>query len=165
LSPLFKEFANLEDKHFEDEHLTPAARLTLRMVPVALNYDGASGRDLIDRISKLMAAYVDSEKGKKRADKPHLLMTAAVGEIAAFIAGEPLLRCGVVKSLGATVDDDPREGDKPQAETTDTEQSTTKEQPTMANKDNTFTTEDPLRAHAEFAIQDAMQRYPRMSAS
>jgi len=160
LADVFKEFANLEDKHFEDEHLTPAARLALRMVPAVLNHDAANFRDIFDRITKLMAAYVD-KKGKELADRPDLLMMRTLGEMAAVIAGEPLLRDAVVRYLATTVDDDPHthepEGDKPQAETTNTEQPTTKEQHTTANKDNTFITEDQLRVLAEFAIQDAMQ--------
>jgi sRNA-binding protein len=91
-----------------DEHLTPAAQLALRLVSAFLNDDGASCHDLIDRITKLIAAYVNSEKGKKRAGSPELLMTAAVGEIAAVIAGEPLLRDAAVRYAATTVDDDPR---------------------------------------------------------
>jgi sRNA-binding protein len=131
LADVSKEFANLEDKHFEDEHLTPAARLTLRMVPAVLNYDAASGRDFIGRITNLMAAYVNSEKGKKRAAMPHLLMTAAVGEIAAVIAGEPLLRDAVVRYFATTaVDDDPRTHE-PESDKSLQSQ----EHFTMANKD------------------------------
>jgi hypothetical protein len=91
------------------------ARLALRMVPAALNYDKASCLDLFDRVVKLMAAYVESEKGKKLTDRPDLLMTRAVGEIAAVIAGrlfewpgEPSLREAVVAFLAMTADDDPR---------------------------------------------------------
>jgi sRNA-binding protein len=129
----------LTDADNSDEHLTPAARLALRMVPAVLNYDAASVRDLIGRITNLMAAHVNSEKGKKRAAMPHLLMTAAVGEIVAVMAGEPLLRDAVVAYLATIVDDEPRthepEGGKShtfvqQAETID------KEHSTMANEDN-----------------------------
>jgi hypothetical protein len=140
----------LTDADFDnsDEHLTPAARLVLRMVPAGLNYDKASYLDLFDQITKLMAAYVKSEKGKKLADSPDLLMARAVGEIAAFITGEPLLREPVVRYLATTVDDDPHthepEGDKSLQSQASVQQAETieKEHPTMANEDNLSEYED-----------------------
>jgi hypothetical protein len=120
-----------------DEHLTPAARLTLRLVPAVLNYDKASFLDLFNRIAKLMAAYVSSEKGKKRAGSPDLLMTAAVGEIAAFSAGEPLLRDAVVRYLAATVDDDPHTNEPEGGKSLQSQ-----EHSTMASEDNMSEYED-----------------------
>jgi hypothetical protein len=86
------------------------------MVAAGVNHDGASVSDLLNRIADLMAAYVNSEKGKKHAGMPNLLMIAAVSEIAAVMTDEPLLRDAAVRYAATTVDSNPRthepEGDK-----------------------------------------------------
>src|SRR5262249_9702157 len=71
-----------------DELLTAAARLTLRLALAAQDYDDVSIHDHTNGIANLMAAYVNSEQGKKFADRPDLLLTRVVSVIATIIVGD-----------------------------------------------------------------------------